>query len=233
MISTTVILAGGYATRLYPVTKTIPKAMLQVAGKPFINHQLTLLKKNGISRVVICSGYLSKQIEDYVGNGSEFGLTIKYSIDGEKLLGTGGAIKKALPLLEDKFFVIYGDAYLDVDFKQVSEFFLCRSKKGLMTVFHNMDKWNTSNVVFVDGKLVKYDKKEKTRNMEYIDFGLSILTKAAFEENSSGEIFDLKELFESLINEGQLIGYEVKDRFYDLIYRKENRGANHEYSKIH
>jgi NDP-sugar pyrophosphorylase family protein len=157
MISTTVILAGGYATRLYPVTKTIPKAMLQVAGKPFINHQLMLLKKNGISRVVICSGYLSKQIEDYVGNGSEFGLTIKYSTDGEKLLGTGGAIKKALPLLEDKFFVIYGDAYLDIDLKQVSEFFLRRNKKGLMTVFHNMYKWNTSNVVFVDGEVVKYD----------------------------------------------------------------------------
>lgn len=216
MMPTVAILVGGYAKRLYPVTKAIPKAMLQVAGKPFIAHQLALLKKNGITTVVICSGYLSEQIEDFIGDGKQFGLSINFSADGEKPLGTGGAIKKALPLLKDAFFVMYGDTYLTVDFKSVSDFFLSQNKKGLMTVLRNEDQWDKSNIVFKKGKIIKYGKKEKTPDMEYIDYGLSMLRKSSFDEIGDEEVFDLAKVYQSLIDKEQMIGYEVKSRFYEI-----------------
>ena len=216
MMPTVAILVGGYATRLYPVTKTIPKAMLRVAGKPFIAHQLALLKKNGITKVVICSGYLSEQIENFIGDGKQFGLSINFSADGEKPLGTGGAIKKALPLLEDAFFVMYGDSYLTIDFKSISDLFLSQNKKGLMTVLRNKDQWDKSNIVLKNGKIIKYNKKEKTPDMEYIDYGLSMLRKSAFYEIGAEEVFDLAEVYQSLIEKGQMIGYEVKNRFYEV-----------------
>lgn len=210
------LLVGGYARRLYPVTRTIPKAMLTVAGKPFMAHQLALLKKNGITKVVVCSGYLSKQIEDFVGDGKEFGLSVNFSIDGEKLLGTGGAIKKALPLLGDIFFIMYGDSYLTIDFKAVYDFFLSQNKKGLMTILRNRDDWDKSNIIFRNGKIINYDKKEKTRDMEYVDYGLSILKESAFDNAGNEEVFDLAELYKSLIAKEQMIGYEVKNRFYEI-----------------
>jgi NDP-sugar pyrophosphorylase family protein len=216
MMPTVAILVGGYAKRLYPVTKTIPKAMLQVAGKPFIAHQLALLKKNGITKVVICSGYLSEQIEDFIGDGKQFGLSINFSADGEKPLGTGGAIKKALPLLGNTFFVMYGDTYLTIDFKLISDFFLSQNKKGLMTVLRNKDQWGKSNIVLKNGKIIKYDKKEKTMDMEYIDYGLSMLRKSAFDEIGDEEVFDLAKVYKYLIEMGQMIGYEVKNRFYEI-----------------
>jgi NDP-sugar pyrophosphorylase family protein len=216
MMPTVAILDGGYAKRLYPVTKAIPKAMLQVAGKPFIAHQLALLKKSGITEVVICSGYLSEQIEDFIGDGKQFGLSINFSTDGEKPLGTGGAIKKALPLLGDAFFVMNGDSYLTVDFKSISDFFLSQRKKGLMTVLRNKDQWDKSNIIFKNGKIIKYDKKEKTPGMEYIDYGLSMLRESAFDEIGTEEVFDLTQVYQSLIEKGQMIGYEVKNRFYEI-----------------
>jgi NDP-sugar pyrophosphorylase family protein len=216
MMPTVAILVGGYATRLYPVTKAIPKAMLRVAGKPFIAHQLALLKKNGITKVVICSGYLSEQIEDFIGDGKQFGLSINFSADGEKPLGTGGAIRKALLLLGDTFFVMYGDTYLTIDFKSISDFFLSQNKKGLVTVLRNKDQWGKSNIVLKNGKIIKYDKKEKTTDMEYIDYGLSMLRKSAFDEIRDEEVFDLAKVYQSLIYKEQMIGYEVKSRFYEI-----------------
>jgi len=216
MMPAVAILVGGQATRLYPITETIPKAMLPVAGKPFIGHQIALLKRGGVTKVVICSGYLSEQIEDFIGNGKQFGLSISFSIDGEKPLGTGGAIKKALPLLGDAFFVMYGDTYLAVDFKSISGFFLSQNKKGLVTVLHNKDQWGKSNIVLKNGRIVKYDKKEKTTDMEYIDYGLSMLRESAFDETGDEEVFDLAEVYESLIDKGQMISYEVKSRFYEI-----------------
>jgi len=216
MMLAVAILVGGYATRLYPITKAIPKSMLQVSGKPFIIHQFDLLKKNGITKVVICSGYLSKQIEDFIRDGKEFGLSVKFSFDGEKPLGTGGAVKKALSLLGDNFFVMYGDSYLNIDFRSVSDVFLSQNKKGLMTTLRNKDKWGKSNIVFKNGRIINYDKKEKTKDMEYIDYGLSILRKSVFDEIGNEEVFDLAEIYKSLIKKKQMIGYEVKNRFYEI-----------------
>jgi len=216
MMPAIAILVGGYATRLYPVTRTIPKAMLMVAGKPFIAHQLALLKNNGITQVVICSGYLSEQIEDFVGDGKQFGLSVRFSIDGDKLRGTGGAIKKALPLLTDSFFVMYGDSYLNIDYKAISDFFQSQNKEGLMTIIRNKDAWDKSNIVFKDGRIITYDKQTKTSDMEYTDYGLGIVRKSAFDETGSKEIFDLAEVYQSLIAKEQMIGYEIKNRFYEI-----------------
>ncbi len=210
------ILAGGCATRLYPVTKTIPKAMVKVAGKPFIAHQLDLLKKNGFKKVVICSSYLSKQIQNFVGNGNNFGLSVHFSVDGKKLLGTGGAIKKALPLLTDVFLVMYGDSYLNISFLPIIDYFLSHDKKGLMVVLKNKNKWDKSNVICKNGNIIKYDKNSHDRKMEYIDYGLGILRKSAFDEINKREVFDLVVLYKGLIKKKQMLGFEVKRRPYEI-----------------
>jgi len=216
MMPSVVILAGGIATRLRPITEKIPKAMLTIAGEPFIAHQLHLLKNNGVSKIMICAGYLGHQIEEFVGDGSKFGLSVQYSLDGEKLLGTGGAIKKALPLLEEEFFVMYGDSYLTVNFKDVYDSFQANSKLGLMTIYQNLDAWDKSNVVFKDGQIVVYDKKKKAEGMDYIDYGLGLLKKEAFKAMADQEIFDLSEVYQDLILKKQLSGYVASERFYEI-----------------
>ncbi|MBF0504452.1 MAG: NTP transferase domain-containing protein [Candidatus Omnitrophica bacterium] len=211
-----VILAGGVAARLRPITQTVPKALLIVAGKPFIAHQLDLLRKNGIKKVVICSGYLSQQIEDFVGDGSQYGLSIAFCVDGEKLLGTGGAVKKALPLLEEQFFVMYGDSYLTVNFQDVYDYFLKNPGIGLMTVLKNQNAWDKSNIVFEGGKITTYDKNNKIKGMDYIDYGLGILRKSAFDVTGFKNIFDLSEIYQYIISKKQMSGYEVTERFYEI-----------------
>jgi N-acetyl-alpha-D-muramate 1-phosphate uridylyltransferase len=211
-----VLLAGGLATRLYPVTHNVPKSMLEIAGKPFIAHQLELLKKNNIEKVVICAGRLGEQILDYVGNGEKFDLDVKYSFDGEKLLGTGGAIKKALNLIENEFFIMYGDSYLDIDFNAINKYFNRFGKLGLMTVLKNENLWDKSNIIFKDGKLLKYDKRNYLPEMNYIDFGLGIVKKESFNLFNGIDEFDLADLYMKLLEKNELIGYEVFNRFYEI-----------------
>lgn len=216
MISKLVLLAGGKATRLRPVTEAIPKSLLEVAGKPFIDHQLELIKRNNITQVVICVSYLGGQVREFVGDGSRYGLKIDYSFDGDTLLGTGGTIKNALDLLDDKFFVMYGDSYLTADFKIISDYFLKGNKSGLMTVFKNEGKWDKSNIDFRDGKIIKYDKSIENKNMEYIDYGLGILKKRAFEDFKNEKVFDLEAVYKNLLRKKELLGYEVSERFYEI-----------------
>lgn len=216
MISKLVLLAGGKATRLRPVTEAIPKSLLEVAGKPFIDHQLELIKRNNITQVVICVSYLGGQVREFVGDGSRYGLKIDYSFDGDTLLGTGGTIKNALDLLDDKFFVMYGDSYLTADFKIISDYFLKGDKSGLMTVFKNEGKWDKSNIDFRDGKIINYDKSIENKNMEYIDYGLGILKKRAFEDFKNEKVFDLEAVYKNLLRKKELLGYEVSERFYEI-----------------
>lgn len=211
-----VLLAGGLATRLYPVTHNISKSMIEVARKPFIAHQLELLKKKGIEKIIICAGKLGEQIEEFVVDGNRFGIEVKYSFDGKKLLGTGGAIKKALNMIENEFFVMYGDSYLDIDFKAINKYFNSFGKLGLMTVLKNDNLWDKSNVVFSNNKLIKYDKKEHIPEMNYIDFGLGILKKESFDLFKDKDVFDLAELYMKLLEKDELIGYEVFNRFYEI-----------------
>ena len=216
MMPPVAILAGGLATRLYPLTKTIPKALLDINGKPFIFHQLQLLQREGISDVVLCVGYLGEKIQDVVRDGSEFALNVRYSYDGDKLLGTGGSLRKALPLLGNVFWVLYGDSYLDTRYAPVLDYFIGEKKFGLMTVFKNDGKWDTSNVIFRDGIIIKYSKTDLTADMQYIDYGLSLFRKETFQDIPEDTVIDLFEIFQGLIRQDELLGYEVKERFYEI-----------------
>jgi len=216
MMPPVVILAGGPATRLYPVTQRIPKAMLELAGKPFIGHQLELLRERGVVRIVICAGYLGEQIMRFVRDGADFGLSVNYSFDGARLLGTGGALKKALPLLDDVFFVMYGDSYLTTDFGPIVEYFFSHKKKGLMTVFRNQNNWDRSNIVYENGRIIRYDKNNTTENMNYIDYGLTLLRKTCLVDTEDDKAWDLADLYKELVNNGEMLGYEVAQRFYEI-----------------
>ena len=211
-----VILSGGIATRMQPVTENIPKSMIDVAGKPFIHWQLTLLRKQGIKNVILCLGHLGEMIEKYAGDGAAYGLEIAYSYDGDKLLGTGGAIKKAEGILPEAFFILYGDSYLEISYAPVAEAFQASGKTGLMTVYENEDLYDTSNVFFRDGELINYSKKSKTALMRHIDYGLGILRKEVFIDLPKHVVFDLADVYDKLANEKQLLGYEVFKRFYEI-----------------
>jgi NDP-sugar pyrophosphorylase family protein len=210
------ILAGGLATRLRPITEKIPKSLVPVAGKPFLAHQLEMLRSRGIRHVVLCVGYLGEMIQRDFGDGGSLGLRLDYSFDGPKLLGTGGAIARALPLLGGEFFVLYGDSYLPVDYAPIAEFFHNSGKPGLMTVYRNEGLYDTSNVVFRDGEIVVYDKKNRLPEMRHIDYGLSLFKATAFDVYPAGQPFDLAEVMARLVREQQLAGYEVSERFYEI-----------------
>jgi NDP-sugar pyrophosphorylase family protein len=211
-----VILAGGLATRLRPITETIPKSLVEVAGRPFLAHQLELLRARRVTEVILCVGYLGEMVERRFGDGSEYGLKIRYSYDGPELLGTGGAVRNALPLLPDSFFVLYGDSYLPVDYLKVAEAYADSGHPALMTVFANQDAWDKSNVWFEAGAIKLYSKKRRLPQMRYIDYGLSVCSRELFDSNNLERAFDLAALFETLSENGQLAGFEVYQRFYEI-----------------
>ena len=210
------ILAGGLATRLQPITETIPKVLVEVAEKPFAEHQLELLRRNGVTRVVFCVGHMGEKVCEALGNGLRQGMRIEYSFDGPKLLGTGGALRNALPFLGEAFLVIYGDTYLECDYAAVERTFLESGKKGLMTVFRNTGKWDHSNVVYRDGRIVNYDKQNRTPDMEHIDYGLGALRSEVFTPCPSGEPVDLEAVYRDLLARGELAAFEVTRRFYEI-----------------
>lgn len=197
------------------MTETIPKSLVDVNGEAFIVHQLRLLKRQGIRNILVCAGYLGEQIVDVIGDGSQFGIKIGYSFDGPQLLGTAGAIKQAMPLVQDNFFVLYGDSYLSCDYQSVQNAFVAGQKLGLMTVFRNLGQWDTSNVEFTQGQILVYDKKNKTERMHYIDYGLGLFNKRAFDQVPAGEPYDLAMLYQKLLAEQQLSAFEVTERFYE------------------
>jgi N-acetyl-alpha-D-muramate 1-phosphate uridylyltransferase len=210
------ILAGGLATRLRPVTETVPKALLEINGEPFLGHQLRLLARGGLERAVLCVGHLGDQIREYACDGRRFGLEIAYSFDGPQLLGTAGAIRRALPLLGDAFFVLYGDSYLPCNYRAAERVFLDSGKPGLMTVFRNDGRWDTSNVEFSEGRILAYDKTDRTSRMRYIDYGLGLFQKAAFEALQEGQARDLAAVYQDLLGRGELAAYEMRERFYEI-----------------
>ena len=210
------ILAGGLATRLRPITSTVPKSMAPVAGRPFLEHQIEYLKGQGVRRAVLCTGYLGGQIQAHFGNGERFGVQIDYSFDGPKLLGTGGAIKRALPLLGEVFFVLYGDSYLPINYRAVLDSFERSGAPALMTVFRNRNHWDRSNVLFENGRIIIYDKENRTPEMQHIDYGLSAFRANAFECTPEYEPWDLASLLKSLVKSGDVAGFEAAERFYEI-----------------
>jgi NDP-sugar pyrophosphorylase family protein len=210
------ILSGGLATRLRPLTETIPKALLEIRGEPFLAHQLRLLRRHGITHAVLCVGYLGRKIRDFAGDGRAFDIRLDYSDDGPQLLGTAGALKKALPLLGDSFFTLYGDSYLACDYGAVEQAFLDSGKAGLMTVYRNEGLWDASNVEFAGGSIRAYDKANRTSAMRYIDYGLGVYRRQPFQALPPGERVDLAAVCQGLLRQGQLAGYEIPTRFYEI-----------------
>jgi len=210
------ILAGGLATRLRPITEKVPKLLIEVAGEPFFSHQIRLLKNAGLTRLVLCVGYLGEKVVEQYGDGSRFGVRIDYSFDGPKLLGTGGALIQALPLLGDAFYTLYGDSYLPIDYPAVGKFFLDSGQLGLMTVFENSERYDTSNVWFEGGKIRRYDKKDKLPQMRHIDYGLGLFRSGAFAGFPRDAVVDLQEVQKALLARGELAGYEIFQRFYEI-----------------
>ena len=210
------ILSGGLAKRLRPETDKIPKALLTVAGQPFLAHQLHLLKGAGIRKVVLCAGYLGEMIEGYFGDGARFGLELQYSYDGQEPLGTGGAVRNALGLLGDQFFVLYGDSYLPIDYAAPARAFMASGKPALMTVFRNEGRWDTSNVWLAQGVIRQYEKNELGPEMKHIVYGLGLFRAEAFASRPADQPFDLSEVYRELIATDQLAGYEVDQRFYEI-----------------
>lgn len=211
------ILAGGLATRLRNVTSgKLPKALIELHGQPFLAYQLRWLHSQGVELAVLCVGHMGGMIEARIGDGSHYGLRLLYSYDGETLLGTGGAIRKALPLLGPQFAVMYGDSYLACSIPDVEQAFAVSGKDALMTVFRNEGKWNPSNVLFRADGTVRYDKRSPSPDMAHIDYGLSVLRSSAFAKFSAGPAFDLADLLSSLSLEGRLGALEVHERFYEI-----------------
>jgi MurNAc alpha-1-phosphate uridylyltransferase len=222
-----VILAGGLATRMRPLTETIPKALIPVAGLPFVDHQLGWMASHGVTRVVLSIGYRGDMLRDHVGDGARFGLEeVRVVDEGTALRGTAGALRLALDqgALEEGFLVTYGDSFLPIDFAPVWEAFHASGAPALMTVFHNAGRWDTSNVIYGDGRVELYDKGRVTRpaaEFQFIDYGLlamkrSLVAARVPAPRLPDEKADLADLMHSLSRTGELAGLEVRDRFFEI-----------------
>jgi NDP-sugar pyrophosphorylase family protein len=210
------ILAGGLATRLRPITETIPKALVEIAGEPFLAHQLRLLRDSGYEHVVMCVGYLGEMIREFAGDGSQFGLHVDYAFDGPRLLGTAGALVRAMPVLGDAFAVVYGDSYLPCDYAAAQRAFHESRKLGLMTVYRNEGQWDTSNVEFDGARVLRYDKANRTPAMRHIDYGLGMFRSEAFAGLSPDVPHDLAAVYQDLVRRGELAAWESPERFYEI-----------------
>jgi NDP-sugar pyrophosphorylase family protein len=189
---------------------------VEVAGHPFLWHQIQLLKRRGIRRVIVSVGYLGEQIADLYGNGAALGVFIEYSFDGPTLLGTAGAIRKALPMLPEQFFVLYGDSYLTCDYHLVEHAFRNSGLPGLITVYRNDGMYGSSNVEYDGTRILRYDKQDRTPNMHHIDYGLSAFRRSVFAALPENDICDLASVFQQLLRKGRLTAFEVHERFYEI-----------------
>ncbi|QNI32695.1 NTP transferase domain-containing protein [Alloacidobacterium dinghuense] len=210
------ILAGGLATRMRPATNDVPKSMLKISGEPFVAHQLRLLVGQGIEDIVICCGHFGDQIEAFAGDGARFGCHIRYSYDGNSLLGTGGALRRAVPLLGDSFFVMYGDSYLLANPVRAWRAFLLSGRPALMTVVRSDRQWDASNVEAVDGEILFYDKHSRTPRMRHVDYGLSLMRSSVLAPWPDDERFDLADVMRDLATNRRLAAHEVHTRFYEI-----------------
>jgi NDP-sugar pyrophosphorylase family protein len=209
------ILAGGLASRLQALTRNQPKSMVRVWRKPFLAYQLELLRRQGITDIVLCLGHMREQIESYFGDGKRYGVSIRYSAE-ERLLGTAGALKNAESLLADTFFTLYGDSYIFLDFATAMHYFQSQHKLALMTVYQNHNHYDRSNTV-IEGNLVqKFSKRERTEDTVYIEYGANIFKKEVLKMVPQNHFYSLDALFPQLIGIKELLAFEVRDRFYEI-----------------
>lgn len=210
------ILGGGLATRLGPLSASMPKSLVEVAGRPFADHQIRLLAASGITEIVYCVGHLGEMVEQALGDGHRWGVKLRFSYDGPSLLGTGGALRKALPLLGEAFFVLYGDAYLECDYAAIENAFYSADLPALMTILRNRGRWDRSNVLYRHGRIARYDKVAPSSDMEYIDYGLAVLRSSVLRQYPENEAFDLRTVYEELVAKNQVAAFVVTQRFYEI-----------------
>jgi len=210
-----VILTGGLGTRLRPITQKVPKAMVEVRGRPFLEYELDLLRRGGIDDVVLCVGHLGELIEDHFGGGSRLGLSLRYSWDGPRLLGPAGALKRAEPLLGDRFFVTYGDAYLRAPYRAMMDSFRDSGKLAMMAAYRNENKHGRSDIEVRMGYVVRYDKRGKDK-LRWINFGVTALQKRALSLIPKGVEYGEQEFYGELIAKKELLSFPVTKRFYEI-----------------
>lgn len=211
-----VVLAGGLGTRLRGLTGGLPKAMVDVNGRPFLDYQLELLHRHGVADVVFCIGHLGEKIQEHVGDGRRYGMRIDYSIESAKLLGTAGAVKQAEALLDDVFFLTYADAYLCMDYEGAWKAFGCLDRRAMMVVLHNRGLFERSNLVVAGGSVTVYDKVNDHPGMEYINFGVVLHRRDSLTLIPPDEPFSQEDWYQSLIVDGELAAFETQERFYEI-----------------
>jgi NDP-sugar pyrophosphorylase family protein len=215
------ILAGGLGTRISSIAGQLPKTLIPVNGRPFAFMQLDWLARNGVTDVIYCIGNKGQQIKDAIGDGSAFKIRVRYCDEGEDLLGTGGAIRLACSkgFMEHGFFVLYGDSWVPIDLEPVWKS-SHDGKRVCMTVLHNRNEWDKSNIQFTDGRIIRYDKSVMfplDEGIEHIDFGISVFTRDLIQARLPlGVAYNLSDLMSALVQEGQMLGHEVLERFYEI-----------------
>ncbi len=214
-----VILAGGLGTRLGELTRDTPKVMLPFNGKPFLYYIISLLEKQGIKDIVLCIGYLGEQVKDFFGDGKKLGVNIKYSVESRQLLGTGGALRQARPLLDEYFLVLNGDTYLPVDYPEVEKEYRRLGRKAMMVVYNNEANTGVKNNVALGGDqvVVSYDKKGTSPDLKYAEAGAVILQKEALDFIPEGEKISFEDgIYQRLITRGEMAACITSQRFYDI-----------------
>jgi len=211
-----VILAGGLGTRLRPLTETVPKALIPVGGRPFVDYQLELLKRSGIDDFVFCVGHLGEKVQRHLGDGRAYGCSIRYSYDGPRLLGPAGALKRAERLLQNRFFVTYGDAYLRAPYAGLMETLESSGRLAIMSVYRNENRFGRSDIVVKGGAVILYDKKNRVEGMDWINYGVTALRREALAVIPEGEYCDEETFYGALIKRKELLAFEVKERFYEI-----------------
>lgn len=207
------VLAGGLGSRLGELTRDMPKPLLSVAGRPFAEYQVELLRRNGAARVVFCVGYRGELFEQVLGDGRRFDLDIRYSFDGEKLAGTAGAVRGALPLLGERFLVLYGDTFLHIDYADVFDTFVAAGRSGLMTVLRDREGLLPCNARVEGDRVAAYDKEARPAGAEWIDYGLSAFRADVFQRSSWT---DLAHVQRDLAIARDLTAYEAPHRYYEI-----------------
>lgn len=205
-----VVLVGGLGTRLGSLTQSVPKPMVVVGGKPFLEHEIGLLKSCGITDFVLCVGHFGEKVEAYFGDGGRWGVRVRYSYDGPRLLGPAGALKRAEGLLDELFFVTYGDAYLRADYRSMMRALVDSGKLGAMAVYENHDQYGRSDVAVSGGRVVRYDKRGS--GMDWVNFGVSALRKRALSLIPPGRECGEEEFYGELIRRDELLAFPVTDQ---------------------
>jgi NDP-sugar pyrophosphorylase family protein len=210
------ILAGGLATRLGAIVSQVPKILLDIDGRPFAEHQLDWLRAQGVRHVVYCLGHFGDQVVSALGDGERWGMRFDFVMDGPVLLGTGGALRRAMPPRTKAFFVLYGDSLLTCNMSEIAAAQAASGRRSLMTVYANDNQWDRSNVIYRDGQILVYDKQRQLPEMHHIDYGIGILRSNVLLAYPADEAFDLARVYQDELKAGQLAAYEVTSRFYEI-----------------